>query len=98
MDDALELLSPEFKNRDVRAYAVSQLQHATDDELELYLLQLVQAIKFDASGKTLSDSASVHSHNSWRSSSAAMFESCLADFLITRAVNNPVLGNYFYWY
>lgn len=55
VDDALELLGPSFKNPAVRSYAVDRLRKADDDELQLYLLQLVQALKFDnvtnASGK-----------------------------------------------
>ena len=39
---ALELLTPSFSNSDVRRYAVSILRHAEDDDLLVYLLQLVQ--------------------------------------------------------
>ncbi|KAI3937878.1 hypothetical protein MKW92_004481 [Papaver armeniacum] len=44
--DALELLSP------VRAYAVSVLERADDEELQCYLLQLVQALRFERSDKS----------------------------------------------
>lgn len=47
VDDALELLGPTFKDVRVREYAVQILEGADDEELMLYLLQLVQAIKFD---------------------------------------------------
>lgn len=47
VDDALELLGKEFQNRTVRSYAVQQLKKADDDDLLLYLLQLVQALKFE---------------------------------------------------
>ncbi|UZJ53461.1 hypothetical protein CBS101457_002781 [Exobasidium rhododendri] len=47
MDDALELLGPGFKDGRVKAYAVKTLERADDEELLLYLLQLVQALKFD---------------------------------------------------
>jgi phosphatidylinositol 3-kinase len=47
IEDALELLSPEYKNRSVREFAVNQLRRADNSELQLYLLQLVQAIKFE---------------------------------------------------
>lgn len=47
LDDALELLGPTFKDARVRSYAVRQLERAEDEELILYLLQLVQALKFD---------------------------------------------------
>ena len=45
--DALELLTPQFTNRKVRQYAVSRLKQATDEDLLLYLLQLVQALRYD---------------------------------------------------
>jgi phosphatidylinositol 3-kinase len=47
IEDALELLSPDYKNRSVREFAVKQLRGADNSELQLYLLQLVQAIKFE---------------------------------------------------
>ncbi|CAI9092938.1 OLC1v1028311C2 [Oldenlandia corymbosa var. corymbosa] len=50
--DALELLSPVFEREEVRAYAVSVLERADDDELQCYLLQLVQALRFERSDKS----------------------------------------------
>ncbi|XP_042237870.1 phosphatidylinositol 3-kinase catalytic subunit type 3-like [Homarus americanus] len=47
-DDALELLGPGFTHPDVRRYAVERLSLATDEDLLLYLLQLVQALKYEA--------------------------------------------------
>ncbi|RHZ89967.1 hypothetical protein Glove_9g253 [Diversispora epigaea] len=82
LDDALELLGNNFQNRAVRRYAVSQLRKADDEELLLYLLQLVQALKFE---KISNNKSSSH-------------ESSLAEFLIERGVKNPILGNYFHWY
>lgn len=84
VDDALELLGPTFDNNAVRAFAVKRLRRADDDELLLYLLQLVQALKFE--------------HISTESSQEATQDSSLARFLISRAVSNFILGNYFYWY
>ncbi len=40
--DALELLSPDFRNPEVRQHAVEVLRAKGDEELLLYLLQLVQ--------------------------------------------------------
>ncbi|KAF4626381.1 hypothetical protein G7Y89_g11780 [Cudoniella acicularis] len=82
VDDALELLGPNFDNPAVRAYAVDRLRKSDDDELLLYLLQLVQALKFE--------------HISPESD--ATQDSSLAKFLIDRATNNFMLGNYFHWY
>ncbi|KAG0258697.1 Phosphatidylinositol (PI) 3-kinase [Actinomortierella ambigua] len=47
VDDALELLGSSFENREVRSYAVGQLWRANDDDLLLFLLQLVQGLKFE---------------------------------------------------
>ncbi|WOL00368.1 phosphatidylinositol 3-kinase, root isoform isoform X1 [Canna indica] len=50
--DALELLSPVFESEEVRAYAVSVLEKADDEELQCYLLQLVQALRFERYDKS----------------------------------------------
>jgi phosphatidylinositol 3-kinase len=50
VDDALELLGSQFDHPVVRSYAVERLKKADDDELQLYLLQLVQALKYEAAG------------------------------------------------
>jgi phosphatidylinositol 3-kinase len=84
VDDALELLGATFDNPAVRAYAVTRLRKADDEELLLYLLQLVQALKFE--------------HITTDSSQGTIDSSSLATFLISRAVQNFTLGNYFYWY
>ncbi|XP_050293503.1 phosphatidylinositol 3-kinase catalytic subunit type 3 isoform X2 [Anthonomus grandis grandis] len=47
VEDALELLSPNFNHPAVRRYAIIRLQQAPDDEILLYLLQLVQALKYE---------------------------------------------------
>lgn len=47
VEDALELLSPTFTHPQVRKYAVSRLAQAPDEDLLLYLLQLVQALKYE---------------------------------------------------
>ncbi|KAK4291772.1 hypothetical protein Pmani_033777 [Petrolisthes manimaculis] len=46
-DDALELLGPAFTHPDVRRYAVERLSQSSDEDLLLYLLQLVQALKYE---------------------------------------------------
>ncbi|CAD6502058.1 BgTH12-02301 [Blumeria graminis f. sp. triticale] len=84
VDDALELLGPTFDNQAVRAYAVDRLRKSNDNELLLYLLQLVQALKFEP----ISDSSD---RDVTRNSS-------LAKFLIERATSSFMLGNHFHWY
>ncbi|KAL2161325.1 hypothetical protein VTH06DRAFT_8546 [Thermothelomyces fergusii] len=84
VDDALELLGPTFDNSAVRAFAVDRLRKADDQELLLYLLQLVQALKYE--------------HISPQSGHEAAQDSSLARFLISRAANSFTLGNYFWWY
>lgn len=53
IDDALELLGPgpHYDHPVVRSYAVERLKKADDEELQLYLLQLVQALKYEAPGE-----------------------------------------------
>ncbi len=82
VDSALELLGPTITSPTVRAYAVDRLRKADDYELQLYLLQLVQALKFekqDSEGEELSSTS-------------------LARFLIDRAAKNFYLGNFLHWF
>eukprot|EP01138_Halocafeteria_seosinensis_P006251 gb/GECG01006392.1/.p1 GENE.gb/GECG01006392.1/~~gb/GECG01006392.1/.p1 ORF type:complete len:1074 (+),score=112.44 gb/GECG01006392.1/:1-3222(+) len=46
-DDALRLLSPDFRHSTVRRFAVNTLHRCTDEELVNYLLQLVQALRYE---------------------------------------------------
>ncbi|KAL3241136.1 phosphatidylinositol 3-kinase VPS34 [Nakaseomyces bracarensis] len=47
IDDAIGLLGHSYRDLSVRTYAVNRLKKASDKELELYLLQLVQAVCFE---------------------------------------------------
>lgn len=47
VEDSLELLSPNFNHPAVRRYAITRLKQAPDEDLLLYLLQLVQALKYE---------------------------------------------------
>jgi len=47
VEDALELLGPNFTFQPLRKYAVLRLSQASDIDLQLYLLQLVQALKYE---------------------------------------------------
>lgn len=53
VDSALELLGPSFKNPQVREFAVARLRQAQDIEIMLYLLQLVQALRYDPEESSL---------------------------------------------
>ena len=75
----------------VRAYAIDTLASAPDEELNLYLLQLVQALKFENSIQQESPPAGAVVVVEKKKSS-------LATFLITRASKNVLLANYLYWY
>ena len=57
----------------------------------MYLLQLVQALKFESAASDQRSSRSTTSAISYD-------DSGLSDFLIARGVMNPVLGNRLYWY
>lgn len=82
VEDALELLGPNWRHPALRRYAVSRLTQATDEDLQLYLLQLVQALKYEK-------------YQEHRSQSEV---TDLADFLISRTSGNLCLANYFHWY
>jgi len=82
VDDALGLLGPTIHNSAVRTYAVDRLRKAEDEELLVYLLQLVQALKFEKRGEAVE----------------AAEDSSLARFLISRAVANAKLGNALHWF
>lgn len=45
--DALELLSGEYPNVDVRAFAVARIAETEEEELAILMPQLVQALRFD---------------------------------------------------
>ncbi|KAJ2225922.1 Phosphatidylinositol (PI) 3-kinase [Coemansia sp. RSA 485] len=101
VDDALELLGTDFTAQSVRSYAVSRLRKANDDELVLYLLQLVQAIKFEYLNPSVTQGVETTTATSTASAPGAVtssFESSLAGFLVERALKNQTLGNFFYWY
>lgn len=74
----------------------------------LYLLQLVQALKFEPapikspatsirSSRTIAASTLSYHHQSLNLDQSLDPDS-LEHFLIERAAANPVLGNHFYWY
>jgi phosphatidylinositol 3-kinase len=91
--DALKLLGKHvaFQTSLVREYAIDTLATAPDAELRLYLLQLVQAIKYE---NTESAAAGLSSPGG----SPGPSVSSLATFLIERASKNIELANYLYWY
>jgi phosphatidylinositol 3-kinase len=88
--DALKLLGKQvaYQTNLVRAYAIDTLAAAPDEELNLYLLQLVQALKFENIQETGVNQVMVGSTK----------VSSLASFLIGRAAKNIHLANYLYWY
>lgn len=99
--DALKLLGKNvaFQTNLVRDYAIDTLAAAPDSELRLYLLQLVQALKYENVQRSESSRAQVASGNNGVSSALPLTErvSSLATFLINRAAGNIELANYLYW-
>lgn len=84
----------------VRSYAIETLSGAPDEELRLYLLQLVQALKYeeDVSGGTSNNNggvSNVFSHPANEGNTTRV--SSLATFLIDRASRNVKLANFLYW-
>ncbi|KAK4690883.1 hypothetical protein P7C70_g9470, partial [Phenoliferia sp. Uapishka_3] len=64
----------------------------------LYLLQLVQALKFESSPHTSPSSSTLRSSRHRLQPPAVDNLPTLEDFLIERSAQNPVLGNHFHWY
>ena len=95
--DALKLLGRNvaFQTSLVRSYAIDTLSKSSDEELRLYLLQLVQALKYeeDVSGGTSGGNNDVaHAFSENKSASV----SSLSTFLIERASRNVELANFLY--
>jgi phosphatidylinositol 3-kinase len=82
----------------VRSYAIETLSDAPDEELRLYLLQLVQALKYeeDVSGGVSGSSSDVTT-NAFSDKASSRISS-LSAFLIERASHNIELANFLYWY
>ncbi|CAI5438733.1 unnamed protein product [Caenorhabditis angaria] len=102
-EDALELLSPAFTHKSVRAYAVSRLLNAASPEqVLLYLPQLVQALKYEPSvpndnssdGNTVQPIEGHEKDNNCESK----LNGDLATFLIDNSVVSPRMSNFLYWY
>ena len=89
--DALKLLGKNvaFSTSLVRSYAIDTLAAAPDSELRLYLLQLVQALKYE---NTEGSENSNSSPNKGGASSSSL--SSLANFLVQRAAKNFELANF----
>jgi len=106
--DALKLLGKEkaFQSPLVREYAVEILRTASDDELQTFLLQLVQALRYEpgaAGGDNASPSSSapsppLASPSSPSTSSASTTLSPLASFLVERACLSINVANSLYWF
>ena len=84
----------------MRSYAIETLSGAPDEELRLYLLQLVQALKYeeDISGG-VSGGGDVGNAFSQvdKGSNKSTRVSSLSAFLIERASCNIELANFLYW-
>ena len=82
--DALKLLGKNqaFQSPIVRKYAIDTLKMRSDEEMVLYMLQLVQALRYEPEHVT----------------SDGTVCSPLALYLIQRSLSCPALANYFYWY
>jgi len=91
------------KQIEVRKYAVSRLRTAQGEDLELYLLQLVQALKYESQAgdgvsraqllqeSMIDDSGSLSiSHN--------QVQGGLEQFLLEMAQLDPSIGSFLYWF
>ena len=84
----------------VRSYAIETLSSAPDEELHLYLLQLVQALKYeeDVSGGISGGDNVAKAFSQLDGGRCKLSRvSSLATFLINRASQNIALANFLYW-
>ena len=101
ISDALKLLGREkaFQRSVVREYAVAVMRKATDDDLRMFLSQLVQALRYDIGIAANGSSNEVNLQtNSISTSGNSSNVSPLANFLIDRACTSVSLSNYLFWY
>jgi len=115
IDDALELLSKDFRgSREVRRHAVERLEKASDADLELYLLQLVQALRYEPAPHEVVDDTTMTLEpettpgespsrrqtrfGSGGSGGVEIAPRTLTEFLISRALRCGSLATRLYWY
>jgi len=89
----------------VRSFAVETLDGAKDEEIILYLLQLVQALKYEGMvGREVEKKVGGEEQGGVGGEGKGGVEKddekvgALGKFLITRACRNLELANYLYWY
>ncbi|KAL7668954.1 hypothetical protein ACOME3_009634 [Neoechinorhynchus agilis] len=93
IDDLLVLLGPNYKAKLVRKFAVEQLNNFKDDEMILYLPQLVQALRYENS--YIEDDGT----SAQKSVQQSLIQNtCLRTFLSNRAAKNLKLATFLYWY
>ncbi|CUM63192.1 uncharacterized protein PRCAT00000761001 [Priceomyces carsonii] len=87
----------------LRKFAVDRLKLASSDELLLYLLQLVQALRYESWIYDKNVVPFVGNTQNFQmidelNSDNNILRYPLAKFLIDRSIKNETLGNFFYWY
>lgn len=90
-----------FQHEIVRAFAVDALGRASDEELVTYLLQLVQALRYEAAGEAPGGEPPLHMSDGGGAAGGrpgAEVVGALARFLIERACQSLELANFLYWY
>lgn len=85
----------------LRKFAVERLRLASCEELLLYLLQLVQALKYESliyDKKMPTSDAHDFMIINEINEDESLLKSPLAKFLIEKSIEHEKLGNFFYWY
>ena len=107
VDSAMKLLTRRFATNYpsvIRKFAVKALESLPDDELQLYMLQLVQALRYDILPTNQDENE--NGENGGNSGTAAATTTTtttndgrypLVQFLLNRCCNNLSLANDFYW-
>jgi phosphatidylinositol 3-kinase len=107
-EDALRLLGPSFAHPFVRQYAIRCLGRASSAELAQFMLQLVQAIRYEpgvleratdlTAGRIVAASATEDLVGIEVEDDESRKLSPLGDFLIQRACESLLIATYFHWY
>eukprot|EP00834_Sanchytrium_tribonematis_P007623 NODE_719_length_4493_cov_0.423987.p1 type:complete len:810 gc:universal NODE_719_length_4493_cov_0.423987:748-3177(+) len=99
--DALELLGSDFEDIFIRKFAIDRLEKANDTDLSMYLIQLIQAIKYEHFKQGSSRQSAVEIVNFLNSSvdtDEILYSSPLVRFLTDKCCSNEELVYKYYWY
>nr|AWV66672.1 phosphatidylinositol 3-kinase catalytic subunit type 3 isoform X1 [Brachionus koreanus] len=96
IEDALELLGSKYKNYPkIRSYAISRLKNASNEDLILYLLQLVQALRYENfSSSNTSNIKSITTSGCSNSTAASAMPINISSNISSSSIKQPKSDDY----